>query len=733
MCSARPWRTPGSRSAASMRRARHAGRAPGPHRRRCARHSAGLPCKGKIRQIDGTHPKMPKRPLLCDDIVRHVGDPIAFIVADDLEQAQGRGRADRGRLRAAAGGRRHEEGARSPARRWSGRNTAPMSPSSAPRGEQGRRPTPRSAKAARIVADRDRQQPPRRQLHGDARRRRRIRRRDRPLHADPRHPGRPRHARPHRQGHPAASRATRCASSRPMSAAASARRLRYHEYPLAAIAAKQLGRPVKWIGDRTEHFLVDAHGRDNIAVAEMAMDDERPVPRHARRPPRQYGRLSLAVRAVHSRWRPDHVDRRLRHPASLRALPRRLHQHRAGRRLSRRRAAGGRLSGRAPGRRVRPRHRPRPGRDPPAELHPARADALPHRRAGASTTPASSPAISTAPSTSPTGRASTARAAAAQGQGQDPRLRHRHLCRGLRLPGQGGGDGPPQRRTARRRSSSARRPTARATPPPMPSSSPAISGSTTTRSRSSRATPTRSRTATAPAARARSRSARSRSTARRSSSPTRSSSSPPRSSRPRPPTSNSSTAASGSSAPTARMTLAELAQAAKDREAAHRLRRLLRAAGADLSERHPPRRGRDRSGDRRHRDRRLLDRRRFRRDGEPDPACGPGPWRHRPGHRPGALREHRLRRRRPAPHRLLPRLHHAARRRRAVLPVRDAQRAVDDQRLRHQGRGRGGLDRLVPGGDERHRRRAQPRLRHHRHRHAGDAGKGLEGDPGGEG
>jgi carbon-monoxide dehydrogenase large subunit len=46
------------------------------------------------------------------------------------------------------------------------------------------------------------------------------------------------------------------------------------EYPLAAIAAKKLGRPVKWIGERMEHFLIDAHGRDNITVAEMAMDKD---------------------------------------------------------------------------------------------------------------------------------------------------------------------------------------------------------------------------------------------------------------------------------------------------------------------------------------------------------------------------------------------------------------------------------------------------------------------------
>jgi carbon-monoxide dehydrogenase large subunit len=30
---------------------------------------------------------------------------------------------------------------------------------------------------------------------------------------------------------------------------------------------------VKWIGDRTEHFLVDAHGRDNLVEAAMAMDE----------------------------------------------------------------------------------------------------------------------------------------------------------------------------------------------------------------------------------------------------------------------------------------------------------------------------------------------------------------------------------------------------------------------------------------------------------------------------
>ena len=46
----------------------------------------------------------------------------------------------------------------------------------------------------------------------------------------------------------------------------------YREYPLCLVAAERLGRPVKWICERTEHFVTDAHGRDNITKAEMAMD-----------------------------------------------------------------------------------------------------------------------------------------------------------------------------------------------------------------------------------------------------------------------------------------------------------------------------------------------------------------------------------------------------------------------------------------------------------------------------
>ncbi|MGB7432910.1 MAG: xanthine dehydrogenase family protein molybdopterin-binding subunit [Ahrensia sp.] len=47
----------------------------------------------------------------------------------------------------------------------------------------------------------------------------------------------------------------------------------YREYALVLEAAKRVGAPVKWNCDRTEHFLTDAHGRDNVVTAEMGMDE----------------------------------------------------------------------------------------------------------------------------------------------------------------------------------------------------------------------------------------------------------------------------------------------------------------------------------------------------------------------------------------------------------------------------------------------------------------------------
>ncbi len=46
----------------------------------------------------------------------------------------------------------------------------------------------------------------------------------------------------------------------------------YAEETVCAWAAKKIDRPVKWTADRTEAFLSDAHGRDHVTHAELALD-----------------------------------------------------------------------------------------------------------------------------------------------------------------------------------------------------------------------------------------------------------------------------------------------------------------------------------------------------------------------------------------------------------------------------------------------------------------------------
>jgi carbon-monoxide dehydrogenase large subunit len=46
----------------------------------------------------------------------------------------------------------------------------------------------------------------------------------------------------------------------------------YPEFALVAWAARRLGRPVKWTGERREAFITDYHGRDLAVRAELALD-----------------------------------------------------------------------------------------------------------------------------------------------------------------------------------------------------------------------------------------------------------------------------------------------------------------------------------------------------------------------------------------------------------------------------------------------------------------------------
>jgi aerobic carbon-monoxide dehydrogenase large subunit len=47
----------------------------------------------------------------------------------------------------------------------------------------------------------------------------------------------------------------------------------YAEEVIMTWAAKKLGRPVKWTAERSESFMSDAHGRDHLTHAELALDE----------------------------------------------------------------------------------------------------------------------------------------------------------------------------------------------------------------------------------------------------------------------------------------------------------------------------------------------------------------------------------------------------------------------------------------------------------------------------
>ncbi len=48
----------------------------------------------------------------------------------------------------------------------------------------------------------------------------------------------------------------------------------YHEQALVLWASRRVGRPVKWTGERSESFQSDDQGRDNLTTAELALDGD---------------------------------------------------------------------------------------------------------------------------------------------------------------------------------------------------------------------------------------------------------------------------------------------------------------------------------------------------------------------------------------------------------------------------------------------------------------------------
>ena len=119
----------------------------------------------------------------------------------------------------------------------------------------------------------------------------------------------------------------------------------YPEEMVALWASKKVRRPVKWTGDRTEAFLTDAHGRDHLTKAEMAFDKDNKITGLRVKTYANLGAyMSLFSSSVPTYLYATLLSGQYNIPNDLRRGDQRLHQHHAGRRLSRRGPARSKLS-----------------------------------------------------------------------------------------------------------------------------------------------------------------------------------------------------------------------------------------------------------------------------------------------------------------------------------------------------------------------------------------------------
>ena len=145
----------------------------------------------------------------------------------------------------------------------------------------------------------------------------------------------------------------------------------YPEQALVVWAAGKLKRPVRWQSDRSEGFISDNQGRDHFTSAELALDAKGKFLGIRVSLIANVGAYLSPMGSIHSHAldRPD--LRPLHHAGDRHQRERRVHQHGAGLRLSRRRPARGGLLDRAAGRCRRARAEHDAGQDPPHQLHSA--------------------------------------------------------------------------------------------------------------------------------------------------------------------------------------------------------------------------------------------------------------------------------------------------------------------------------------------------------------------------
>ena len=149
----------------------------------------------------------------------------------------------------------------------------------------------------------------------------------------------------------------------------------YPGYVCAIVASLVIGKPVKWMEDRTENLVSTGFARDYIMRGEIAASKDgkiRAIRTERARRPRRVQRHRGAGEVPGGVLR--RVHRQLRHRGCLRPHDCRLHQQGAGRRRLRLLVPHhrGGLPDRADGRRARSRTRHGPCRAAVEELHPAR-------------------------------------------------------------------------------------------------------------------------------------------------------------------------------------------------------------------------------------------------------------------------------------------------------------------------------------------------------------------------
>ena len=147
-----------------------------------------------------------------------------------------------------------------------------------------------------------------------------------------------------------------------------ARSVIYPEYVPLLWAARALGRPLRWRATRAEEFLTTTQGRDSVLTGELGLDVDGNFVVFPGAKCHQHGCAPYRQRAVLGDAEPRaHAVGRLSHPRLRHDDPGRVHQYAARELIPRRGADGGDLPARAPDRPGRARDRPRPHRVASAE------------------------------------------------------------------------------------------------------------------------------------------------------------------------------------------------------------------------------------------------------------------------------------------------------------------------------------------------------------------------------